>query len=63
MQYDNIHHIDFKSTSEIYFPGLSRKTKILDYSDFFDIIHCTGSLEGTFTANVSLVLLTKVHAH
>ena len=30
MQYYNIHHIDFKTNSEIYFTGLSKITKISD---------------------------------
>ena len=34
IQYYNIHHIDFKSTLEIYFSRLSRKTKISRYKFF-----------------------------
>ena len=56
----NIHYIDFKSTREIYFPTLSRKTKISDCIFSFNTHHGGGSLKG---ANVSLVLLTKIQAH
>ena len=35
MQYYNIHHIDFKTNSEIYFTGLSKITKISDCKSFF----------------------------
>ena len=38
IQYYNIHHIDFKSTLEIYFPRLSRKTKISDCNFFLPIM-------------------------
>ena len=61
MQYYNIHHIDFKTTLEIYFPRPSGKTKISDCK--FVTNHGRGSLEGTFTTDVSLILFTKIHPH
>ena len=52
--------IDFKSTSEIYFLGFLERPKF-QVIIFFVTNHGRGSLEGTFTTNVSLVppLLTK----
>ena len=44
---------------EIYFPKLSRKTKI-PRRVFFNTHHGRGSHEGTFTTNASLVFLTKI---
>ena len=65
MQYFNISHIDFKSTFEIYFKkniflGFLEKPKFQMVIFFTN--HDRGSLEGAFTTNVSMVLLTKIHA-
>ena len=60
IQYYSIHHTDIQRTLETYF--LSRKTNVSDFI-FFNIDHGRGSLEDTFTNNVSLVLLTKIQAH